>query len=72
MVFIAGREVLDVPRSSVLSPTCPSQDPPPKAAQTINPGWGCRWTDRHGDAESAQLLCSKNPSCWVGWEHMAL
>lgn len=46
--------------------------PPPKAAQTINPGLGCRQTDRCRDAEPAQLLCSKDSSRWVGWERLAL
>ena len=72
LVFVAGREVLDVPRSGVLSLTRLSREPPLKAAQTINPGLGCRRTDRHRDAELAQLLCSKDSSRWVGWEHLAL
>lgn len=64
--------MLEVPGSGVRSFTCLSQEPPPKAAQTINPGLGCRQTDRCRDAELAQLLCSKDSSRWVGWERLAL
>lgn len=40
LVFIAGREVLDVPRSRMLSPTCLSQEPPPERGSDHKPGMG--------------------------------
>lgn len=45
LVFIEGREMLEVPGSGVLSFTCLSQDPPPKSGSDHKPRTGLQ-TDR--------------------------
>lgn len=69
LVFIAETEVLDVPRSRHAVPHLAQPGTPPKAAQTINPGLGCRQTDTR--MQNCPLLCSRNPLRWVGEEHWA-